>query len=126
MNNLEELNLKFESKEIGSFFDCLTDILLKISNCNLHKYNGFKKHFSKVMICRYLSMKPSLMLYAEYLNQIQYNLTNEQFYILTYRLIPKQNSGFIKYIKKQKTEKNKSVENNIITKSDTSLLLYDL
>jgi hypothetical protein len=100
MDNLDNINLKFESKEVTSFFDCLTDILLKLSDGKLYTYDGFKKHFSKVMICRYLSMKFPLMIYAEYLNKIQYNLSNEQFYILVYNLIPKQKSGFIKYIKK--------------------------
>jgi hypothetical protein len=124
MNNLEELNLKFESKEITSFFDCLTDILLKVSNGQLYTYDGFKKYFSKVMICRYLSMKQSLMIYAEYLNKVQYNLTNEQFYILVYNLIPKQSSGFIKYIKKSKKEK---ADKNIISiNNTTSLSIFDL
>ena len=124
--SIEELNLKFESKEITSFFDCLSDILLKLSNGQLYTYDGFKKYFSKVMICRYLSMKSSLLLYAEYLNQIQYNLTNEQFYKLTYKLIPKQNSGFIKYIKKVKKEKNINKNKNNTNNINNALLIFDL
>ena len=127
MDNINSLKLKFESKEIESFFDCLADILLKISGGNLYTYNGFKKHFSKVMICRYLSMKQSLMDYAEYLNKVQYNLTNEQFYILVYNLIPQQKTGYIKYIKKNKSTKSDKILND--TSNDinsTSLSVFDL
>lgn len=127
MDNLNTLKLKFESKEIESFFDCLSDILLKVSGGNLYTYNGFKKYFSKVMVCRYLSMKSSLIDYAEYLNKVQYNLSNEQFYILVYNLIPQQKTGYIKYIKKVKQKdiitSNKLKEDD---KSSSTLSIFDL
>lgn len=128
MDNINSLKLKFESKEIDSFFDCLADILLKVSGGNLYTYNGFKKYFSKVMICRYLSMKSTLMDYAEYLNKVQYNLSNEQFYILVYNLIPQQKTGYIKYIKKNKSESkgNKNNTTDCSNANSTTLSIFDL
>ncbi len=123
MNKNEELKLKFETQQIDSFFDCLADILLKMSNNTLHTFPDFKKHFSKVMICRYLSMKSDLLCYAEYLNKVQMVLSNEEFYHLAYAIIPKQNSAFIKYIKKKKKEK---IEKEKIDISYTTISLFDI
>jgi hypothetical protein len=122
MDKLELLKLKFESKEIDSFFDCLTDILLKLSNNTLNEFPDFKKHFSNHMICRYLSMSPKLICYAEYLNKLQLTLNSEQFYHLAYTLVPKQQSGFIKYIKKPKKDKKTEIKDN----STTTLSIFDI
>lgn len=120
----EALKLKFETKEIDSFFDCLADILLKLSNNTLDTFPEFKKYFSKVMICRYLSMSPNLLCIAEYLNKMQLVLSNEQFYHLAYELVPKQKSGYIKYIKKPKKEKNnEKIKENL---SFSSISIYDI
>lgn len=123
MNKNEELKLKIETNQIDSFFDCLADILLKLSNNKLDTFPEFKKYFSKVMVCRYLSMNSKLLYYAEYLNKVQLILSNEQFYHLAYMLIPKQNSNFIKYIKKNKKEKNTK---EIIDNSFTTNMLFDI
>jgi hypothetical protein len=104
----ELLKNKIQSGDISSFFDCLSDILLKYSGGELRKSPEFKKHFSSYMLCRYLSMKESLLPYAEYLNNLQTILSSEQMYILAYNLIPKQKTGFIKYIKKNKKEDEKT------------------
>lgn len=88
----EMLKLRIQNGEINSFFDILTDILLKYSNGMLYKHPNFKKYFSSYMICRYLSMKESLITYAEYLDLIQNVLSSEQLYQLAYKLIPKQKS----------------------------------
>lgn len=116
---------KLQNGEITSFFDCLTDILLKYTNGNLVNSSDFRKHFSSFMLCRYLSMKESLLEYAEYFNMLQTTLTPEQMYILAYKLIPKQKTGFIKYIKKVKTEKELEetfLEENI----NNNIKLFDL
>lgn len=65
------------------------------------------------MLCRYLSMKESLIEYAEYFNILQGTLTNEQMYILAYKLIPKQSSGYIKYLKKNKQNDKEIIDENI-------------
>ena len=122
-NSIDLLKLKFENKEISSFYDCLSDILLKISGGNLYKYPEFKKYFSNFMLCRYLSMHPSLISFAEYLNKIQLKLSQEQFYKLTYFIIPKQKTGYIRYIKKVSKDKN---EIESLDESFTKINIFDL
>lgn len=122
-NSIDLLKLKFENKEISSFYDCLSDILLKISGGNLYKYPEFKKHFSNFMLCRYLSMHPTLISFAEYLNKIQLKLSQEQFYKLAYFIIPKQKNGYIRYIKKVSKDKH-NIE--VIDKSFTKIDIFDL
>lgn len=122
MNIDNEVILKIETKEIDTFFDCLTDILLKISGNTLDKCQNFNKCFSKVMICRYLSMSTRLLCYAEYLNKMQMVLTNKQFYHLAYNIIPKQQSAFIRYIKKP-AKKEKEIKNDT---SFTNISIFDI
>lgn len=121
----EILKLKIQNGEISSFFDCLTDILLKYSNEKILENQDFKKYFNSYMICRYISMKESLITYAENLNIVQNILTPEQFYKLAYKLIPKQRSGYIKYIKKNKKE-NESENREEINSSNVDSLLFEL
>jgi len=111
------------NKNINSFFDCLTDILLKYSNNSLDTCQDFEKYFSKYMVCRYLSMNSKFINMAEYLNSIQQLLSNKQFYHLVYSLVPKQNTAYIKYIKANKSNnlKNKDTyqqENNLDNKNN--------
>ncbi len=100
---------KIEHLEIDNFFDCMSDLLLKLSNGNLYKSNDFDKHFSSYMICRYLSMNKTLLPYAEYLNTVQMILDKKSFYQLAYSLIPKQKTSFIRYIKKPKKIKDTEI-----------------
>ena len=112
MTDINEKKLKqykIEHLEIDSFFDCMSDILLKLTSGKLYKSNDFEKHFSPFMVCRYLSMNKNLLPFAEYLNSVQTILDKKRFYILAYSLIPKQKSSFIRYLKK--TKKNKDVDN---------------
>lgn len=105
-NNEKKLKLyKIEHLEIDSFFDCMSDLLLKLTNGKLYKSNDFDKHFSQFMVCRYLSMSKHLLPYAEYLNTVQTTLDKKSFYQLAYSLIPKQKTSFIRYIKKPKKAK---------------------
>jgi hypothetical protein len=90
-----------------TFFDILSDILLKKSGGTLCDHPEFKKVFSSYMLCRYLSMRDSLLKYAELLNRYQTQIDAEQMYRLAYNIVPKQKSGFIKYIKKIKPKKQK-------------------
>lgn len=109
-NNEKRLKqYKIEHLEIDNFFDCMSDLLLKLSNGKLYKSNDFDKHFSPYMVCRYLSMNKNLLPYAEYLNTVQMILDKKCFYQLAYSLIPKQKTSFIRYIKKPK----KVVDNEI-------------
>lgn len=106
-NNKKKLKqYKIEHLEIDNFFDCMSDILLKLTNGKLYKSNDFDKHFSPFMVCRYLSMSKRLLPYAEYLNTVQTILDKKCFYQLAYSLIPKQKSSFIRYIKKPKKIKD--------------------
>ena len=122
----EILKIKIQNGEITSFFDCLTDILLKYSNGNLTEARDFKKYFNSYMLCRYISMKPSLIVYAEYLNLIQNVLTSEQFYKLAYKLIPKQKNGYIKYIKKINKKTKMNLTDEEINSNNISSLLFEL
>ncbi len=109
-NNEKRLKqYKIEHLEIDNFFDCMSDLLLKLSNGKLYKSNDFDKHFSPYMVCRYLSMNKNLLPYAEYLNTVQMILDKKCFYQLAYSLIPKQKTSFIRYIKKPK----KVVDNEV-------------
>lgn len=109
-NNEKRLKqYKIEHLEIDNFFDCISDLLLKLSNGKLYKSNDFDKHFSPYMVCRYLSMNKNLLPYAEYLNTVQMILDKKCFYQLAYSLIPKQKTSFIRYIKKPK----KVVDNEV-------------
>lgn len=84
-----------------TFYDVLKDILLK-QNGKLDEEPGFEQVFSTFMLVRYLSMKPTLMKYANQLNKWQGMLSNKYVYKYAYKHIPKQSSGFIQYIKKKK------------------------
>ena len=88
-----------------TFFNILSDILLKESG-KLNEELEFNRVMNRYMVIRYLSMKDSLVGYAEYINKYLNTLNNEQFYKLCYNLIPKQNNGYIKYISKPKTKSN--------------------
>ena len=78
------------------------------------------------MLCRYLSMKSNLMPFAEYFNKLQLTLSPIEMYKLAYYCIPKQNSGFIKYIKKKEKKKkeDKIINDNSITKIDIFYMAY--
>lgn len=116
---------KIQSGEISNFFDCLYDILMKCSGGNLIYTDLGKKYFSPFMLCRYISMKENLIAYAEYLNLMQTRLTPEQLYQLAYNLIPKQKSGYIKYLKKpgKKSEENSE---EIINSNNMNSTIFDI
>ena len=92
---------------MNNFFDILKDILLKESGGKLYEEENFDKLFSSFMLCRYISMRPSLIEYSEILNQFQMTLDKRQLYTLAYNIIPKQGNSFIKYISKAKKKKEK-------------------
>jgi hypothetical protein len=118
---------RIKNGDIDSFFDCLADILLKFSGGTLHQTcQNFNKYFSPYMICRYISMKPQLIEFAEVLNQLQTVLSFEDFYKVAYSIIPQQRSGYIKYIKKLKAKE--AVNNEEIINNDNTIksTLFDL
>lgn len=121
MTKADELRLRIESNEISAMYEIVINILMKYSD-DLYKAENFDKLFIPYILCRYISMKQNLMPIAEYLSKINSTakLTKVQFYKLAYNLIPKQQSGFIKYIlKKEKNKKeiNNNNENNILENS---------
>jgi hypothetical protein len=127
INSQEFLKNKILSGEIETFFDCLADILLKYSNGKLIESDKFKKVFSPYMLCRYLSMRESLVEYAEYFNLLQGTLTSEQIYLLAYNSTPKQNTGYIKYLKKtNKSNQEKNQENINSNNDELNINLFEL
>ena len=126
MNN--ELKMKLESNEFSAMFELVIDICMKYSG-QLYLSENFEKLFSPYILCRYISMRHSLIGYANILNQINSTskLTKKQVYIFAYNLIPKQSNSFIKYIKKkEKKEKAPSIINNKNDANDTKMNLFDL
>ena len=115
MTELEELQLRIESNEILSPFEIIINILGKFSD-NLYLADNLKKFFSPFMVCRYLSMRNSLLPYAEYLSTVYSTgrLSNIEFYKLVYQLIPKQKNIFISYIKRPTEHLNNKTDKEII------------
>lgn len=106
-------NSKIETiiEEPKNFFDILSDVLLKKSNKKIIQTNTFKKHMSNYMMCRYLSMDDNLLPYITLIQKYMTVLSSEQFYTWCYDVVPKQKSGFIKYISKsKKIKENKENE----------------
>ena len=121
MTKADELKLKIQSNEISAMYEIVINILMKYTD-KLYEAENFEKLFIPYILCRYISMKESLVPIAEYLSSINSTakLSKIQFYKLAYSLIPKQKNGFIKYIlKKEKNKKeiNNNNENNIIENS---------
>jgi hypothetical protein len=126
MNN--ELKMKLESNEFSAMFELVIDICMKYSG-QLYLSENFEKLFSPYILCRYISMRHSLIGYANILNQVNSTskLSKKQFYIFAYNLIPKQTNSFIKYIKKkEKKDKTPSIINNKNDANDTKMNLFDL
>jgi len=88
-------------------FDVLNDIMMKRSGGKLHETEGFDKVMSTYMVCRYLSMRQSTNIYGTLLNKYQGTLSPSQVYLWLYDTVPKQTSGFIPYLKRQKKPKAK-------------------
>ena len=129
-DQIEELKLCLESNilpEKNVMYAIVFNVLLKCSD-TLYNADRFKELFSPFMLCRYLSMREDLFFYAEYLSSVYSTakLSNVDFYKLAYRLIPKQRSSFIKYIKKQKNDKSTNNEEIINNKNDIRSNLMEL
>jgi hypothetical protein len=56
---------------------------------------------------------------------LQTRLTAEQIFLLAYKLIPKQSSGFIKYLKKEKNN-SEEISNEIINSNNVNSVLFEL
>lgn len=126
MNN--EIKDKLESNEFSAMFELVIDICMKYSG-KLYLSENFEKLFSPYILCRYVSMKQSLISYANILNEIYSTtkLSKKQFYIFAYNLIPKQNNSYIKYIKKkEKPLKSSSIINNNNDANINKMSIFDL
>ena len=91
-----------------NFYNILKDILLKQSGGTLYKESNFKSECRPFMLARYFSMKEELISYANKLNEMnKVNVLNEkQIYLWCYYHVPKQSTGYIKYISKPKKKKD--------------------
>ena len=88
-----------------SIFDCLKDIIVTKSG-TLHERMEFTKVWSNFMILRYLSMDNKYRHYATVLNKYSSTYTPVEMYKILTKVLPKQNSCYISYIKKSKKTKN--------------------
>lgn len=85
-------------------FDVLKNVL-SLKSIDLYEKHvsmeDFDKQFSRYMILRYLSMAKSEIAKIVLENQISFERfpSNKQLYKLLLNIVPKQKSGFIKYIK---------------------------
>lgn len=122
-----ELIAKLEENDFDAMWELVTDIMLKISG-KLYLSDKFDKLFSPYILCRYISMRPSLIDYAIYLNSVNTNsrLTKIQFYKLAYNLIPKQSNAFIKYIKKKEKSPKENKGDEQVVNQDIKTSLFDL
>lgn len=125
---IDPIKVKITDGEISYMYEIVTDICMKYSGGIVCNFEDFEKVFSKYLLCRYISMKPAFIEYANYLNLIdsQDLLTNKQFYKLAYSLIPKQNNGFIRYLKKLGKKEAKDTELKINNLNSDTNQLYDI
>ena len=93
-----------------TIFDCLNDIIVTKSG-KLHEDMEFTKVWSNYIILRYLSMDNKYRQYATILNKHVSTFTQVEMYRILLKVLPKQNSCFISYIKK--TKKSKKISNDI-------------
>ena len=116
-DQFEKIRLKLEANEFEFFYELVIDMLAKISG-KLYLSSKFDSLFSPYMLCRYISMRPNLLKYAELLNLVNSvsKLTKIQFYKFAYAVLPKSEYVFIKYIKKP--EITHEEENNKINGLD--------
>ena len=91
-----------------TIFDVLKDVIKDKSGV-LVESSEFESGFNTYMIARYLSMRTSLMPYAQWLNQFGGVLPKSSQYKFLIDNVPQSNNCFIKYLKKPKKEKD-SVE----------------
>lgn len=124
----EETILKLKSHEFSAMWEVMVDIMLKVSGTLYENEENFRKVFSPYLLCRFLSMRENLVGYANLLSSIASNsrLTNEQFYRLAYRLIPKQKSAHIRYLKKQAKGKADGAKAEEVNSPNEKLSLFDL
>lgn len=87
-----------------TIFDILNDIL-RDKTGKLHLQPGFEKEFKTFGLAKWLSMRNDLMPYADFLNSNAKILTKVDAYKALVTMIPPTNSTWIKYIKKDKTDK---------------------
>jgi hypothetical protein len=82
-----------------SIFDIIND-LLKEKTGKLHLEREFKKEFNVYGLCKWLSMRPDLIEYADFINTNSKVLSQTDIYLALTTMIPKTPKTFIKYIKK--------------------------
>lgn len=126
----EELKLCLESNILsdkGGMFEIIINILGKYSD-TLYKADKFNEKFSPFILCRYLSMRDDLFPYAEYCSTVfsTSKLSNIELYKLIYGLIPKQKNMFIRYLKKNKSEKDLNKKEIINNNNDIRSNLMEL
>ena len=86
-----------------NLFDILKEILVEKKG-DLYDHPEFDKAFNVWMIARYLSMRESLLPFAQFINQFGSTLSKKNLYLFLVKIIPKQRSSFIRYMKKKKED----------------------
>lgn len=97
------INMK---KQKLNLFGIIGNILKKTGDKTLDPY--FNESFNLYMIARYISMKPALIEYANFINKYNGILNKKEIYKYLYKNIPKQKNSYIKYIKKEKNDGKKN------------------
>ena len=88
-----------------AFFDIMSNILVK-RNQNLQNEIGFDSNWSPYMAIRYLRMEPHLIDFATIAQSfLNAEIEPRAIYEWLYINVPKQKSGFIKYIKPKTSKK---------------------
>lgn len=96
-----------------NFFNILSNILTK-SDADLPTKPGFNSAFSVYMLIRYLRMDNALVPYSLIIQEMfNAEIDALAIYEWAFNNIPKRRSGFIKYIKPTKTNKDKAESSSI-------------
>ena len=95
-----------------TIFDILKDIITdKTGKLSLEP--EFEREFNVYMICRYLSMRSSYIIYGEWINQYGTYLTKENQYRFLVKHVPYSKNSFIAYMKKKKAKKKKDEDEDL-------------
>lgn len=92
-----------------TFFDIIKGILIKSNPKEYYlEHPDFDKVFSPFMLARYLSMRVDLMPWGRIVNHLNGSkVSARNVFIFAWDSIPKQNNGYVAYIKKDKKKKKK-------------------
>ena len=90
-----------------TWFELLKAILLKSNTKEYYlEHPDFESVMSPFMLARYLSMTPKTLKWGRAVNHLnKAKLSNRHIFLFAWENIPKQTSGYIPYMKKEKKKK---------------------